>query len=71
MLGDLMKRVLPGLEREAVLSLLGPPVQDKMRVADMAWALGPERGFMGIDSEWLLVWYDPSGKVKRTEFGHD
>ncbi len=32
---------------------------------DMHYYLGPERGFMRIDSEWLFIKLDSDGRVAR------
>jgi hypothetical protein len=72
MLADLMHNVLPGKTRAEVLELLGPASADKMaHAADLVWCLGRERTYVGIDSEWLLVWFGSSGTVSRTELGFD
>ena len=71
MLGDLIANVLPGMKRDDIVALLGDPSEGNMRHADLVWCLGLERGLFGIDSEWLLVWFDDGGVVSRSELGHD
>jgi hypothetical protein len=57
-------RRLDGLTRAELLTLLGPSDQSgKWRDWDLVYWLGPERGFMRIDSEWLVVQFDSSGRV--------
>ena len=56
-------------------SLLGEPIDlgnghfssDK---EDMIYYLGPERGLIGIDSEWLLMWLE-NDVVVKTEIARD
>lgn len=55
---------LDGLERGEVMSLLGPGDQtDKWKDWDLVYWLGPERGFIRIDPEWLVVRFDRTGRV--------
>jgi len=57
-------RRVHGLTRAELLTLLGPSDQiGKWRDWDLVYWLGPERGFMRIDSEWLVVKFDSSGRV--------
>jgi len=65
MVDDLMRaHPLIGLDRAEVTTLLGPPNQtDKWPDWQMVYVLGPERGFLGIDREWLLLRLDGSGVV--------
>jgi hypothetical protein len=67
MVDDLFsKHNLKGLEKDSVVSLLGVPEEtEKFKDWDFVYWLGPERGFMGIDSEWLVVKFDDQGKVKE------
>jgi hypothetical protein len=73
MVDDLLKRnLLGGRSRTQVEELLGraddPPY---FRAWDLVYYLGPERGLMGIDSEWLVVRFDGSGKVAECRVVHD
>ena len=38
---------------------------------DMVYWLGPERGFIGIDSEWLAISLDPNGAVRNYKIVRD
>src|SRR5262245_66535007 len=38
-----------------------------LRNHGLVYVLGPERSFMSIDYEWLLVDFDSGGKVSRSE----
>lgn len=61
----LQKKILDGLTREQVLNLLGPKTEtDKYRHYDLVYWLGPERGYIRIDSEWLVINFDGNNKVK-------
>lgn len=60
MIDDLMKRhKLIGMTKESIEKLLGePPESEYFRgTCDWLYWLGPERGFMSIDSEWLCIKY--------------
>lgn len=57
---------LNGMTRTEVLALLGaPPETDKFRNHGLVYVLGPERGFMSIDYEWLLVDFNSAGNVSN------
>jgi hypothetical protein len=55
---------LDGLTRVQVESLLGPGDRaDKWQGWHLVYHLGPERGMIRIDSEWLVIRFDPSDRV--------
>jgi hypothetical protein len=60
MVNDLLRRHrLVGITRAEVDELLGvPPQTGYFRKYDYVYWLGPERGFMSIDSEWLVLKFD-------------
>lgn len=64
MVDDLLRRYrLVGMPKEEVDDLLGvPPKTGYFRDFDYVYWLGPERGFMSIDSEWLVLKFK-EGKV--------
>jgi hypothetical protein len=63
---------LDGLSHGEVLELLGPPSQGPpLAGATYGYYLGPERGFIRIDSEWLLIAFSENGKVSRYWIGRD
>jgi hypothetical protein len=70
MVDDLMSsRRLDGLTEAAVQELLGPP-QEKgfpldVSPEDTHYYLGPERGLIRIDSEWLVIRLSSDRKVER------
>ena len=60
---------LDGLSSNQVFELLGPP-HDKSfpfgaKSCDIHYYLGPERGFIRIDSEWLFITFGDDGTVNR------
>ena len=56
--------VLVGMSQQQVSSLLGPADDtDYFRNWDMVYWLGPERGFLSIDSEWLVLRLDEQKRV--------
>lgn len=66
---------LDGLPRSEVVELLGPP-QDNgfpggLTPGDIYYYLGPERGFIRIDSEWLFVTFDENAKVSCYRVARD
>jgi hypothetical protein len=65
MVDDLLgQRRLDGLAREQVVDLLGSTDEtDKWREWDLVYYLGPERSFMSVDSEWLVIRLDAGRKV--------
>lgn len=53
-----------GLGRAGVIQLLGAPTStDKFAGSDMIYVLGPERGLLAIDHQWLLIELDERGRV--------
>ena len=60
---------LDGLTRKQVVDLLGPPADQNFpagaQSCDIHYYLGPERGFIRIDSEWLFITFGDDGKVNR------
>ncbi len=57
MVDDLIKRYrLEGMSRQDIENLIGkPPPTDYFRGYDYVYFLGPERGLIRIDSEWLCI----------------
>jgi outer membrane protein assembly factor BamE (lipoprotein component of BamABCDE complex) len=55
---------LVGMTRTEVIALLGtPPGSDKFQDHGLVYVLGPGRGWIAIDYEWLLVDFDSAGRV--------
>ena len=75
MAGDLIRTDrLKGLSRQQVVSLLGEPNRPGYNYfpdSDLVYDLGPERGWMSIDDEWLLIDLDRNGRVSRAQIGRD
>ena len=73
MADDLLRRgLLKGLTADSLVRLLGPkPKTDYFASWDFVYWLGPERGFISIDSEWLVVDLGTDGKVARAEIVTD
>ena len=65
MVGDLLKRhSLDEMTRAEVVALLGEPDDTPyFRDWDMVYWLGPERGLISIDSEWLVLRLDEHQQV--------
>lgn len=63
---------LLGKTRSEVIEQLGEPSQDGyFRDWDLVYLLGPERGWMSIDSEWLVLRLGPDEKVAKNELCRD
>ncbi len=65
MVDDLLaKYLLLGRPQKGVIELLGPPeTQNGFADYDMVYRLGPERQFISIDYEWLVIKLDAAGHV--------
>ncbi len=65
MLDDLLRRYsFEGMTRAEVLDLLGEPEHTGyFREYDLVYWLGPERGWFGVDSQWLTIRLDSTGVV--------
>ena len=75
MLGSAVEQLTPGMTRSEIEALLGPPTETSYFEAsgrDLVYVTGPERdSFIGVDSEWLLIWLDESGGFERYEIARD
>jgi hypothetical protein len=66
------RRILVDKTKTEVLELLGPATPtDKWRSWDLVYWLGPERGFIRIDSEWLVVRFGQDGRVRDVRIVRD
>ncbi len=72
MVDDLLrKHDLVGWSKEDIDDLLGvPPKTGYFSAYDYVYWLGPERGFISIDSEWLVIKFN-QGKVAEVGVAHD
>ncbi len=74
MVGDVVQRLLPGKSRGEIERLLGPSPDTKYfkeTGRDLIYVLGPERSFISIDDEWLLIWLDQAGRFRQAEIVTD
>lgn len=57
-------RLLIGKSRSEIVSILGPDDKNSGYFKDWhsVYQLGPERGFIRIDSEWLVINFDLKGQ---------
>jgi len=65
MVDDLLRRHrFRGMTREQVTALVGEPEKTEyFKEWDLVYWLGPERGWVSIDSEWLVFRLDNQKKV--------
>jgi hypothetical protein len=75
MLGDVVSNVLPGRHRQELEEMLGLSLETRYFAntgRDLIYLLGRERdSLFGVDSEWLLIWLDESGRLERYEVWTD
>jgi hypothetical protein len=75
MLADVVKHVLPGRTGVQLEEVLGPSLETPYFAStgrDLIYVLGPERDvWIRIDSEWLLIWLDHTGRFKQYEIAND
>jgi hypothetical protein len=68
----LKEQRLVGMSRAEIVSMLGEPTKTSFfREYDLVYVLGNERGWISIDSEWLLMRLDRTGRVSVAELGRD
>jgi hypothetical protein len=68
----IQSRLLLGKGRGEVVALLGqPPKTVYFKEYDLVYYLGPERGFMSIDSEWLIIKLGKDGRVAEARIARD
>jgi hypothetical protein len=66
------RRILIGKSRSDVLGLLGePPATGYFKEWDLVYWIGPERGFISIDSEWLVLRLGTNGRVSEVKIVRD
>ena len=78
MVNDLISsRKLDNLTKQEVISLLGKPDEFdvitpcKQPESCIIYYLGPERGFIRIDSEWLLIRFNKKDQIENYEIVRD
>lgn len=63
---------LSGRTRDQVVAMLGvPPATEYFGDWDLVYWLGPERGFISVDSEWLVVRFDDDNHVAEYRIVRD
>jgi hypothetical protein len=66
------QRALHGKTRQEVLEMLGDPTDTGYFADyDAVYWLGPQRGFLAMDSEWLVIRFDESGHVTEAAIKTD
>jgi hypothetical protein len=58
-------------KQEVVARLGEPPKTEYFKNFDLVYYLGPERGFISIDSEWLVLKLGPDARVVRATIAND
>jgi hypothetical protein len=74
MVGHLLSKVqLKGMTRDEIIALLGEQEEEIYfkEQNNLVYYLGDERGFMSIDSEWLVIWFDGENRVTDYEIKTD
>jgi hypothetical protein len=75
MLKDLVENVLPGKTKNEIEKFLGKSLTTSYFASinkDLIYYMGPERdSYMNIDSEWLLIWIDESGRFEKCKLMND
>lgn len=77
MADDLIEtKKLDGLSRNQVVELLGEPSMENIQWSKddyfgLVYHLGPERGFMSVDSEWLGISFGGNNVVKYYKLVRD
>jgi hypothetical protein len=70
--GLVSSRALLGKSQSEVEAMLGAPTQtNKFRDYDLVYWLGAERGYISIDSEWLVVRFDKTSKASEAKIVRD
>ncbi|MEZ6186708.1 MAG: outer membrane protein assembly factor BamE [Planctomycetota bacterium] len=65
-------RLRAGMSRADVTWLLGPPTRTtRFSGWDLVYYLGLERSPFGVDSEWLVARFDPSGRLSEFAIARD
>lgn len=61
------------LSRKEVASLLGEPTKTAYfkNTNNLVYYLGPERGLMSVDSEWLIITFNEKDTVSKVEIKRD
>src|SRR5262245_27419210 len=66
------RSALTGKTRSEVIAILGqPPEPWCFRDLDLVYCLAPERGWMSVDSEWLVLRFDANDRVSQYRMVRD
>ena len=63
------RRSLIGKSKDNIIEMFGPAFSGQE--SRLTYLLGPQRGFIGIDSEWLVLILGADGRVVRAFTEHD
>lgn len=70
--GLLASGAIWGKTRPEIEGMLGPVTKTGyFDNSDMVYRLGPERAFLSVDSEWLVMNLDREGRVKEARIVRD
>jgi hypothetical protein len=70
--GLVESRALVGKGRAEIEAMLGKPRETKYFTEyDLVYLLGPERGFLAIDSEWLVIKLNGDGRAGEVRIVRD
>lgn len=68
MVDDLINNYnLKGMNKKDIIELLGEPAEISYfkKPDNIVYYLGPERGLISIDSEWLVIWFNQNDVVEK------
>lgn len=75
MLGSVVRHIVVDGNKQDIISRLGPSEDTGYFASsrrDLIYRTGPQRdSLLGIDSEWLLIWFDSNGRTSRYEIWSD
>lgn len=75
MLGSVVRHIVENGRKQDIIAKLGPSEDDGYFASsgrDLIYCTGPQRDSpMPIDNEWLLIWFDSSGRTSRYEIWLD
>jgi hypothetical protein len=75
MLGDVVQQLVANGTKAKIIAMLGPSDDSgyfKSSGRDLIYCTGPQRDSpFPIDNEWLLIWFDQSGRTSRYEIWSD
>ena len=66
--------LIQGKSKSEIIGLIGEGLDTAYFISterDLIYILGPERSYTGIDSEWLLLWFDEDKMLLKYEITTD